>query len=166
MSGRGIALLAGAIGWAAAPSAAQSSWTVCGADAALRVVGPESVRLDGPRTHAELPAGRYEVHFADGPGRFSFIDERDRIVDVCFVAADRYGDRWCTNRQVGRGEPDYPFDCFTYGWVAGQQVSCLNPDTQVAHHLGYEVEPVDRWDVELLRTRFDLPVPEGLRPTV
>lgn len=80
MSGRGIALLAGAIGWAAAPSAAQSSWTVCGADAALRVVGPESVRLDGPRTHAELPAGRYEVHFAadaEGLPRSLALDVQD-----------------------------------------------------------------------------------------
>jgi lincosamide nucleotidyltransferase A/C/D/E len=108
----------------------------------------------------------FEVHFEEPPGRCSFIDAAERIVDVCFVAADRYGDRWCINRLVGRGEPDYPFDCFTYGWVAGQQVSCLNPETQVLHHLGYEIEPVDRWDVELLRARFDVAVPDLLRTSV
>ncbi len=108
----------------------------------------------------------FEIHYEEPPGRYSFVDAADRIVDVCFVAADRYGDRWCVNRLVGRGEPDYPFDCFTYGWVAGQQVSCLNPQTQVHHHLGYEIEPVDRWDVELLRARFDVVIPEPLQSPV
>lgn len=49
---------------ATAPSSAQSFWTVCGADARVRVVGPTATWLDGPRAHAELPSGHYDVHFA------------------------------------------------------------------------------------------------------
>ena len=37
-----------------------------------------------------------------------------------------------------------------------------HPSIQVLHHLGYEIEPVDRWDVELLRARFDVVIPESL----
>lgn len=80
MSCRGITLLAVAAGLAAAPTAAQSWWTVCGANASLHVVGPKSVRLEGPRAHADLAAGRYEVHFAadaEGQPRSLAFDVRD-----------------------------------------------------------------------------------------
>lgn len=123
--------------------------------------------VDSPRSTEtrELFAGTgFEVIFEDPPGRCSFMDGRERTVDVAFAVADRYGDRWNLNRTMGRGEPDYPFDCFTYGWIGGHKVACLGPETQVAHHLGYEVEDVDRFDVELLRERFDTRVPESLRP--
>lgn len=123
--------------------------------------------VDAPRADDSLrllgEAG-FEVIFEDPPGRASLQDHRDRIVDLSFAVADRYGDRWNINRTTGRGEPDYPFDCFTYGWVGGHKVSCLGPETQVALHLGYEVEEVDLFDVELLRERFDTSIPEPLRP--
>ena len=43
-------------------------------------------------------------------------------------------------------------------------VKAKRPETQVAHHLGYEIEDVALFDVELLRGRFDTRVPESLRP--
>jgi lincosamide nucleotidyltransferase A/C/D/E len=123
--------------------------------------------VDGARTDdtRRMFAGAgFEVIFEEPPGRCSFQDPRGRIVDIAFAVADRYGDYWNVNRTYGRGEPDYPFDCFTYGWIGGQKVSCLGPETQVAHHLGYEIEEVDLFDVELLRQRFDTRLPEALRP--
>jgi lincosamide nucleotidyltransferase A/C/D/E len=122
--------------------------------------------VDAPRadeTRRMLADLGFRVIFEDPPGRCSLEDGRGRIVDLSFAVADRYGDRWNVNRTTGRGEPDYPFDCFTYGWVGGHKVSCLGPETQVNHHLGYEVEEVDRFDIELLRERFDTRVPEPLR---
>ncbi|MGN6694977.1 MAG: nucleotidyltransferase domain-containing protein [Aquihabitans sp.] len=122
--------------------------------------------IDAPRrddSHRLLTDAGFEVIFEDPPGRCSFQDGQERTVDLAFAVADRYGDRWNLNRTTGRGDPDYPFDCFTYGWIGGRKVPCLGPETQVAHHLGYEVEEVDRFDVELLRERFDTRVPDALR---
>lgn len=107
----------------------------------------------------------FVVIFEDPPGRASFRDGRRRELDLSITAADRYGDRWNTNRRAGRGEPDYAFDAFTYGWIAGRKVACLGPETQVFHHLGYEVEDVDTFDLELLRERFEVTIPEALRAT-
>lgn len=128
--------------------------------------GDLDVVIDAPRAEdakALLARAGFQVIFEDPPGRWSFMDDRERIVDVSIAASDRYGDRWNINRRTGRGEPDYPFDCFTYGWIAGHKVGCLGPETQIAHHLGYEIEEVDRWDMALLRERFDVVVPEALR---
>ncbi|MCU1371434.1 MAG: amino acid transporter [Ilumatobacteraceae bacterium] len=122
--------------------------------------------VDAPRSDDArriLAEAGFEPIFEDPPGRCSLQDHRDRIVDLGFAVADRYGDRWNLNRTTGRGEPDYPFDGFTYGWIGGKKVPCIGPEAQVAHHLGYEVEDVDRFDVELLRERFDTSIPEPLR---
>lgn len=64
MTGRGIALAALSAALVAGPARAQSSWTVCGAAARVCLVGSATTWLEGPRAHAELPSGRYEVHFA------------------------------------------------------------------------------------------------------
>lgn len=122
--------------------------------------------VDEPRaaeTQALLADAGFEIIFEEPPGHFSLMDGRGRIVDLNVVSPDRYGDRWNINRTYGRGEPDYPFDSFTYGWIGGTRVGCLGPQTQVAHHVGYETEEVDKFDVALLRERFDVPVPEALR---
>lgn len=131
--------------------------------------GDLDVVVDAPRGEAAkamLAAAGFQVIFEDPPGRWSFMDDRERIVDVCISASDRYGDRWNINRRTGRGDPDYPFDCFTYGWIAGTKVACLGPETQVVHHMGYDIEEVDLFDVELLRERFDVSVPAALRTAV
>jgi len=121
----------------------------------------DSARADDAR--ALLRTVGFEVIFDDAPGRYSFQDGKDRHVDLCFVATDRYGDRWNINRATGRGEPDYPSDGFTYGWIGGKQVPCIGPETQMNNHLGYETEEIDKWDAALLRERFDIPLPEALR---
>lgn len=122
--------------------------------------------VDAPRAsdaRALFINGGYEIIFEDLPGHVSFEDPTGRAVDLSFAVADRYGDRWNINRTVGNGDPDYPFDCFTYGWIGGHKVGCLGPDAQLAHHLGYEIEAVDKWDAALLRDHFDIALPEVLR---
>ena len=109
--------------------------------------------VDGARandTRRLLTELGFQVIFEDPPGRCSFMDEHERAIDICFAVADRYGDRWDVNRTYGRGEPDYPFDCFTYGWIAGTKVACLGPETQVTHHIGY-VHPLP-WSVREIPT--------------
>ena len=115
------------------------------------------------RTEACLRGAGYELVYADRPGHVSYVKPNGQAIDLCITAADRYGDRWNANRTVGRGEPDYPFDGFTYGWIGGKRVACIAPEIQMAHHQGYEAEDVDRWDMEQLRSRFDLAVPLALR---
>ena len=122
--------------------------------------------IDAPRSEAArrtLEGHGFSLIYDDAPGRWAYRDDRWREVDLTVAAADRYGDRWNLNRSVGRGEPDYPFDGFTTGWIGGERVQCLTPGTQVAHHEGYEPEEVDLWDMEQLRVRFDVALPEHLR---
>ena len=152
---------------AAIPVWIEGGW---GIDALLGVQNREhgdiDLVIDAPRAEdarALMVGAGFDIIFEDPPGYVSFLDGRGRHVDLSISTADRYGDRWNVNRRIGRGEPDYPFDCFTYGWIGGVKVSCLGPETQVAHHVGYEIEPVDKFDVELLRERFGIAVPEGLR---
>lgn len=123
--------------------------------------------VDAPRSDDArriLAEAGFKVIFEEAPGRCSFMDGVGRTVDLAFAVADRYGERWNLNRATSRGEPDYPFDCFTYGWIGGHKVGCIGPETQIAHHLGYETEEVDLFDVELLRERFGIAIPESLRP--
>ena len=122
--------------------------------------------IDAPRAadaRAVLERAGLSMIFDDLPGHVAYSDGGSRSVDLTFAVADRYGDRWNTNRSVGAGDPDYPFDCFTYGWIGGMEVRCLGPNAQVAHHQGYEVEATDKWDAALLRDRFDVSLPEALR---
>jgi len=112
---------------------------------------------------AMLASAGFQIIFDEGPGHYSLHDGRHRVVDLNVAVGDRYGDRWNLNRQFGRGEPDYMFDCFTYGWIAGHRVACLGPETQISHHLGYEIEDVDKFDIKLIHERFDVAVPQALR---
>lgn len=104
----------------------------------------------------------FVVIHQDPPGFVSYAAEDGRVVDLCVTAADRYGDRWNLKRVVGSGEPDYPYDGFTYGWIAGMRVPCIGPQVQMDHHLGYTPEDVDRIDMDHLRERFDVVVPQAL----
>lgn len=110
-----------------------------------------------------LAAAGFSMLYDEGPGHYSLVDARHRIVDLNVTVADRYGDRWNLNRPFGRGEPDYLDTSFTYGWIAGEKVPCIGPDTQITHHLGYLAEDVDKFDLELLRSHFDIAIPEALR---
>jgi hypothetical protein len=95
VTGRAIVCAAVAAALAAAPTLAQSSWTVCGAVARVRVVGPAPAWLEGPRAHAELPSGRHEVHFAaDAEGQprsLSFeVEDGDAVqIAIAPAAAER-----------------------------------------------------------------------------
>jgi lincosamide nucleotidyltransferase A/C/D/E len=45
------------------------------------------------------------------------------------------------------------------GAIAGQPVRCLSPDLQLAAHLGYEPDEIDRHEIGLLCERFGLALP-------
>ncbi len=69
--------------------AAQSQWTLQGADARVRVSGPATRWLQGPRATDTLPAGDYDVHFgADATGKPRSL--RVSVPDgaMVFVATD------------------------------------------------------------------------------
>ncbi len=128
--------------------------------------GDVDLIIDAPRSddaRRVLDRLGFSLIFDDAPGRWAFQDGQGREVDLSVAAADRYGDRWNVNRSTGRGEPDYPAECFTTGWIGGRSVECLGPAAQVAHHQGYELEDVDRWDMDQLRARFDVSLPDAFR---
>lgn len=50
------------------------------------------------------------------------------------------------------------------GTVLGRAVRCVTPEWQVLYRSGYELRPVDYWDVEALCGRFGIPLPDGFLP--
>jgi lincosamide nucleotidyltransferase A/C/D/E len=58
------------------------------------------------------------------------------------------------------GDCVYPASGFTSGTVAGIRVGCLTSDLQVAHHDGYEPTAKDRADMDRLRQRFGVTLPQ------
>jgi len=94
---------------------------------------------------------RYMLRAADG-----------RAIDVHTVAFDAEGGGL-------QPQPDgstfrYPPEGFGWtGTIAGQQLPCLGPQTQLLCHLGYEPDDTDRHDVRLLAARFGLELPKPYR---
>lgn len=86
-----------------------------------------------------------------------------RAVDVHPVSFDSTGDGWQAAANPDGSDCRYPADGFTSGSVDGQEVGCLSPRVQVAHHTGYVPRPHDRLDVARLAERFGLPLPEAYR---
>lgn len=93
------AAVVGVLALTAALLPAQGEVTLCGADAAVRLVGPTATTLRGPRAHhAALPAGDYVVHFApdaDGqplPLAFAVSDGAAVQIAVATVAAAPWRD--------------------------------------------------------------------------
>ena len=64
----------------------------------------------------------FEVIFDDAPGRYSFEDgERPRRRPLLRRRPTATATAGTSTGPTGRGEPDYPSDGFTYGWIGGQQ---------------------------------------------
>lgn len=75
--------------WLSTAVVAQSPWTLQGADAKVRVSGPVTRWLQGPRATDVLPAGDYDVHFGvdlAGKPRSLHLSVADGA--AVFVAAD------------------------------------------------------------------------------
>jgi lincosamide nucleotidyltransferase A/C/D/E len=97
------------------------------------------------------------------PRRLRLADPHGRAIDLAPVVVDDDGQAWRSGRRVGEGEPDYPADGFTYGWIGGQKVSCVAPELQVARHQGYPLTDLDVADLVRLRDRFGVVLPDELR---
>lgn len=89
-------------------------------------------------------------------------DEHERVIDLRTVTTDRAGNGWIPTR-ADFGEPDFPAESFTYGWVAGKRLACISPNLQAARHSGYPLSDDEIDDVHRLRERFSVPLPPELR---
>jgi lincosamide nucleotidyltransferase A/C/D/E len=49
------------------------------------------------------------------------------------------------------------------GTIAGVPVKCISPESQLACHTGYELPDDQARDLELLRERFDISLPEDMQ---
>lgn len=105
----------------------------------------------------------FDIVDHEGVAAVRLGDHYDRVIDLRPVASDANGNAWMASRDPDDGPPDFPAECFTYGWVAGRQVPCLSPDAQAALHRGYEPSETDREDVLRLGERFHTPVPSEYR---
>jgi lincosamide nucleotidyltransferase A/C/D/E len=97
------------------------------------------------------------------PRRLRLADPHGRAIDLAPVVVDDDGQGWRSGRAPGDGEPDYPADGFTYGWIGGQKVSCLAPELQVARHRGYPLTDLEVADLRRLHDRFGVVLPDELR---
>jgi len=94
------------------------------------------------------------------PTRLVLRARESRQVDVHPLTFDEHGVGWQAGAGPRGGDCAYPGSGFTSGTVAGIPVGCLTPDLQVAHHEGYEPTEKDREDLDRLRQRFGVALPQ------
>ena len=81
-------------------------------------------------------------------------DNKDRIVDLHMFEFNEQGDI------IFEGET-YPSEVFNgIGKIGNKTVRCINAESQVAFHLGYEYDENDVRDVKILCERFNIPLPD------
>lgn len=81
-------------------------------------------------------------------------DNKDRIVDLHMFEFNEQGDI------IFEGET-YPLEVFNgIGKIGNKTVRCINAESQVAFHLGYEYDENDVRDVKILCERFNIPLPD------
>ena len=97
------------------------------------------------------------------PTRMELMDRAGRVIDLHPVRFDEDGVGWQSGAAPGGGDAEYPYNSFTYGWIAGQRVACIGPELQMEHHLGYEPSEQDREDMRRIHDRFTLPLPDAYR---
>ena len=115
---------------------------------------------DVPALVQTLRAAGY-VHVAGAPPMsFVLVDTAGRQVDVHPVSFDdeRGGGVYVMDDGREWVYPEKGFD--GTGRVHGRPVSCLSPEVQVFVHSGYELTDKDYRELELLRERFGVEVPE------
>jgi lincosamide nucleotidyltransferase A/C/D/E len=118
-------------------------------------------REDVSRVNVALAALGYHHVPEAQPGLPTRLVLRDRVgrqVDFHPVVFDADGDGW---QELGDGTWGcYPADGLGgTGTIAGRPVSCITPELQLRHHLGYEPEASDRYDLRQLAERFHLSLP-------
>jgi len=88
------------------------------------------------------------------------LRSRDRgQIDIHPVTFDARGVARQKHAAPDGGDCVYPAEGFTAGTIEGTVVSCLSPQVQLAHHLGYEPRAHDRADMRRLADRFGLQLP-------
>jgi lincosamide nucleotidyltransferase A/C/D/E len=121
----------------------------------LDVVTPLSDVPDVERALGELG---YSLAGGGPPMSFEMVDGEGRQVDVHPVVFDARGDG-LYRMHDGRVWP-YPAEGFAgTGSVAGRRVRCLTPEVQVLCHAGYDLDADDVRDLEALRQRFGVDIP-------
>ena len=110
---------------------------------------------------ALAPIG-YQLIEDERPTRFVARAPGDRWIDFHTVTFDTEGGGIQVLQDGSSWR--YPPEGFVgRGRVGGRDVACLWAEVQVLCHLGYEPDETDRRDLELLRARFGLELPEPYR---
>jgi len=103
----------------------------------------------------------YEHVAGSAPTSFVLVDPTGRQVDVHPVTFDRARGGGVYLMNDGR-DWVYPMQGFSgTGRVAGREVQCLSAEVQVLVHSGYELTEKDHIELELLRERFGVEVPDA-----
>lgn len=87
-------------------------------------------------------------------------DSLNRIIDL-------HTFRWTDDKNLIFQEMEYPGSTFNgIGKIDEMIVNCINAQSQVAFHHGYELRNTDIHDVKLLCEAFDIPLPEEYKDKV
>jgi lincosamide nucleotidyltransferase A/C/D/E len=89
---------------------------------------------------------------------FEYVDPVGRVIDLHLLVLDESG----TGGRLGDGPsaPVYPPGSLAgTGTIAGREIGCVTPESQVRFHTGYPPNGDDWQDVRRLCERFHLPVP-------
>jgi lincosamide nucleotidyltransferase A/C/D/E len=115
-----------------------------------------------PALREALAQRGYELVGGGAPMSFELTDDEGRQVDVHPVLLTARGDGVYRMRT---GEDwIYPAAGFAgWGSVLGRRVLCLTPEVQMLCHAEYEPDAEDFHDVEALRDRFGIEVPDQYR---
>jgi lincosamide nucleotidyltransferase A/C/D/E len=93
------------------------------------------------------------------PTALAVADDKDREVDLHPVTPtpDGGGDQRLPDGETFHYPPP------VVGFIAGRQVRCVDVETQVLCHLGYETTDKDRGDMRRLREHFNIELPDPYR---
>jgi len=118
---------------------------------------------DASRVIDALAEHGFMVTERESPAAFVLTDADDRQVDVHAARFDEAGNGVY---RMNNGE-DWLFPADGLGGrgvIAGRPVRCMTPELQMRCKTGnFEPTSADRQDVELLHTRFSVPIPEMYR---
>ena len=106
-----------------------------------------------------LAAAGYELAGGGAPQSYELVDAEGHQVDVHPVTFTAQGDG--LYRLAAGDDWVYPAAGFAgTGWILGQEVRCLTPDTLlVGHTTGYVLDAEHERDVQAVASRYGLPVP-------
>ncbi len=118
---------------------------------------------DVPKVRRILKCRGFRFKEGSPPNSFVLADGSGQEVDIHAVIFDVQGNG--IYRMQNGEEWVYPAEGFSgTGKVAGNDLRCLSPDTQVLCHAhGYAPTEKDFRDSELLKERFELELPPQLR---